>query len=133
MAVDDKLLKAYGIVLGNSSLIAKAYETMRAVPILPITGKALIVLDLDSLPLKPFPFKEVFLRWALRLNEGRLLAGEEPIFPFELVRACPLWKAIPMPIKRLDMTKESMFNRPSNAPAVITAKKSISPGSINRR
>ena len=128
MEMDAKILKTYGIVLGNSSLIVKAYESLSGLAMLPIEGRDLLVLDLDALPLKPLPFKEVFLKWALRLNEGRMLQGEEPIFPFELVKACPLWRVIPMPIRRMGMTQEGMFGKPT----IKTASKSLRPGSINK-
>jgi hypothetical protein len=129
MDIDAKILKAYGIVLGNSSLVAKAYDSLRGIAVLPIEGKDLLVLDLNSLPTKPIPFKEVFLRWALRLNEGRMLAGEDPIFPFELVKACPLWKTVRMPLRRLDMTQEGMFNKP----LIKGVSKAPKLGSINKK
>lgn len=113
MASDFEKLKELGITLRSSTAIERAYESLKAIPMLPITGQKLLVLDLNSLPSKPIPFKEVFLKWALAANEGRLLVGDDPIFPYELVKRCPLWKAIPAPIRTLDLTQERLFNKPA--------------------
>lgn len=93
-------------------MIEQAYEKLKAVPILPMNGNKLMVLDLDSLPVKPIPMKEIFLKWALMANESRMMKGEEPIFPYKLVKACPLWKLISAPIKTLVPTQEGLFNKP---------------------
>jgi hypothetical protein len=126
--MDFEKLKAIGMAFKSSSTIERAYETLKGIPMLPIAGDKLLVLDLDSLPTKPLPFKEVFLRWALTANEGRMLNGDDPIFPYALVKTCPLWKVIPMPIKTLKLTKEGLFNKPS----IKTASAQPKVSSINR-
>jgi hypothetical protein len=125
--LDFAELKALGIVLKSSSTIERAYEKLKGIPLLPIAGDKMLVLDLDSLPTKPIPFKEVFLRWAIAANEGRLLNREDPIFPYELVKRCPLWRTISMPIKTFKMTKEGLFNKPKLGPS------KQQPGTINRK
>jgi hypothetical protein len=129
--LDFKELKALGIVLRSSTAIERAYEKLKAVPVIPIAGTKLLVLDLNSLPRKPIPFKEIFLRWAIAANEGRLLIGDDPIFPLALVKRCPLWKAIKMPLKALDLTQERLFNKPTLKVMVIGAAQKI--GSLNKR
>lgn len=126
--MDFEKLKAIGMAFRSSSTIERAYEQLKGVPILPLAGVKLLILDLDSLPTKPLPLKELFLRWALTANEGRMLAGEDPIFPYSLVKSCPLWKIIPMPIKTMTATQEGMFNKP----AVKTASAQPKYSSINR-
>lgn len=106
--MDLNELKALGIVLQDSALLVEAYGRHKAQLILPIEGDSL-ALDLNKLPLKPFPFKEVFLKWALQANEPRLRKGQEPIFPMTLVKMCPLWKLVPAPIIRLDLNKDSLL------------------------
>ena len=113
MALDFEKLKAIGITLRSSTAIERAYDELKALPMLPVTGQKLLVIDFNSLPTSPIPFKEVLIRWLLTVNEGRLLAGEEPFFPYELVKRCPLWRLLAMPIRTLDLTQERLFNKPS--------------------
>lgn len=105
-------LKALGIVLKSSTAIERAYDMLKALPVMTIADDKLLVLDLHALPNKPFPLREVFLRWAIGMNEGRLLQGLDPVFPMALIKLCPLWRFVKPPFKTLKLTKEGMFNKP---------------------
>lgn len=126
--MDSDKLKALGITLKSSTALERAYEELKGIPLLPIEGNKLMVLDLNALPTKPLPFKEIFLRWALSVQEGRILFGDDPIFPYELVKRCPIWKLVSIPIRTLKLTQEGMFNKPS----VTTVGKQPKVGSINK-
>jgi hypothetical protein len=92
-------------------------------------GQRGLILDLDSLPSKPLPFKEIFIRWLLKVNQPRIIAGEKPIITYELAMQCPLWKAIPPPFISVKLTKEAMFKKPKPTIRSIGSKPSM--GSIN--
>jgi hypothetical protein len=127
--IDAQSLKALGIMLKSTSLLEAAYERYRAIPLLPLTtNMQVLVLDLDNLPVKPIPFKEVFLRWMMQANEGRMINGEEPIMTYELARMCPIWKVISMPVKSLAMTRDKVMKPPK----IQTARQQARPGSINK-
>ena len=127
--IDAKTLKTYGIMLKSTSLLEAAYEQYRAIPLLPLsTNMQMLVLDLDNLPIKPIPFKEIFLRWMMQANEGRMINGEEPLMTYELARLCPIWKVIKMPIKSLAMTRDKVMKPPK----IQTVRQQAQPGSINK-
>ena len=71
-----------------------------------------LYLDLDSLPLEPIPFKELFIRWLISINKDRLARGQEIFVTRGIVLTCPLWRAIKCPLRSIKLTKEGMFNRP---------------------
>lgn len=87
------------------------------------------ILDLNALPTYPIDFKEVFIKWMVKINAGRIEKGLEPIMTLDIALKCPLWKAISPPIRRVKLTKEGMFNVPS----IKTINKKAKPGSINRK
>lgn len=126
---DSKTLKTLGIVFKSSTLLEEAYSKYRAVGLLPlVTNMQMLVLDLDNLPTKPLPFKEVFLRWMLQANESRMINNEEPIMSYELARMCPIWKLIKMPVKSLRMTREKVMKPPK----VLTVRQQQRPKGINK-
>lgn len=127
---DANTLKTLGIVFKSTSLLEEAYSKYRGIALLPlVTNMRVLVLDLDSLPLKPLPFKEVFLRWMMQVNETRMINEEEPIMSYELARMCPIWKLIKMPVKSLQMTREKVMKPPK----VLTARQQQRPKGINRK
>jgi hypothetical protein len=127
--IDAKTLKTLGIMLKSSGLLEAAYERYRAIPLLPLsTNMQMLVLDLDNLPVKPIPFKEVFLRWMMQANESRMINGDEPLMTYELARMCPIWKLIKMPIKSLAMTRDKVMKPPK----IQTVRQQSQPGSINK-
>ena len=101
----------------RSAWISKIYESYRMI-ILPTLDKQMSVkglyLDLDSLPLKPLPFKEYFIRWLIAVNKQRLEKGLEIVITYDLVMKCPIWQLVKCPIKSVKLTKEGMFNKPSS-------------------
>lgn len=127
---DPSTLKTLGIVFKSTSLLEEAYGKYRGIALLPlVTNTRILVLDLDSLPIKPIPFKEVFLRWMMQANETRMINEEEPLMTYELARMCPIWKLIKMPVKSLQMTREKVMKPPK----VITARQQQQPKGINRK
>lgn len=127
---DPNTLKTLGIALKSTSLLEDAYSLYRGIALLPlVTNMRILVLDLDNLPSKPIPFKEVFLRWMLQANENRMINDEEPIMSYELARMCPIWKLIKMPVKSLQMTRDKVLKPPK----VITARQQARPKGINRK
>lgn len=128
--LDANTLKTLGIAFKSTSLLEAAYNKYRGVALLPLaTSMRILVLDLDNLPTKPIPFKEVFLRWILQANETRMINDEEPIISYELARMCPIWKLIRMPVKSLQMTREKVMKPPK----VITVRQQARPKGINRK
>lgn len=123
-------LKALGIALKSTTLLEDAYQRLRGLPMIPLkTNMQLLVIDLDNLPTKPLPFKEVFIKWMLQANESRLINGEEPILSYELAKMCPLWKLIRMPIRSLTMSREKMIKPPK----LQTVSKQQRPRGINSK
>jgi len=98
--------------------ITELYKSYRGL-LLPNMEKQLhmhgLFLDLDSLPNHPFHFKELFIRWLISVNKDRLLRGEGIFVNKQVVMACPLWKIVKCPLKRIKLTKEAMFNRPTSS------------------
>ena len=117
--MDNNELKALGIALKDDKIISAAYAQHKLQLILPIYGTNGVALDLNALPVKPFSFKEVFLRWALQANEGRLKAGMQPLFTMGLVKVCPLWKLVPAPFISLKLDKESLLKQAGRTSPII--------------
>jgi len=116
--------------------ITKAYLSYKAILIPSITKQlstAGWMLDLNSLPTTPFPFKELFIRWLISINKQRIQKNEPIVVTLSIIKMCPLWKIVKCPIKSIKLTKESMFNRPKSSTGSIG---SIGPngtiGSINK-
>jgi len=84
-----------------------------------------LVLDLDSLPTQPIPFKELFIRWLISIQRDRIEKGAGVIVTKEIVLACPLWKVVKCPLKRVKLTKEALFNRPTTSKKSIGSKPSV--------
>ena len=122
-------LKALGITFKSTSLLEMAYDAFKGVAMLPLaTGMQLLVLDLNNLPTKPIPFKEVFIRWMMQANESRIMNGEEPILTYDLAKRCPIWKLIKMPVKSMTMSRDKIMK----APKIQTVRKQNTPKNINK-
>lgn len=124
-------LEDLGIKLLEPMLVEQFYKDQRAIFVHDL-GKAEdrgLILDLDALPTKPPGIKEAVVRWLIAVNLTRLKGGEDPIITLKLVLQCPVWKIVKPPLKRIQLTKEKMFNKPS----VKTLGKKSSPGSINKK
>lgn len=124
-------LEDLGIKLLEPMLVEHYYKDMRAIFVHDL-GKAEdqgLILDLDALPSKPPGIKEAVVRWLIAVNLTRLKGGDEPIVTLKLVLQCPVWKIVKPPLKRLTLTKEKLFNKPT----VKTIGKKSTPGSINKK
>ena len=122
-------LKSLGIFLKSSGILEMAYNKYRGLAMLPLsTTMNIMILDLDNLPVKPFKFKEVFIRWMLQMNEGRIMNGEEPILTYNLAKRCPIWKICKMPIKSAGISKDSLLKPPS----LKTVSRISQPKNINK-
>lgn len=113
----------------NEIWITNSYMSLKGILIPSMKNqlsKSGLFLDLDSLPIKPYPFKELFIRWLISINKQRIQSGEQVIINMKIIMLCPLWKIIKCPIKKIELTKENMFNKP-----IPTSKTKIQ-GSINK-
>jgi len=116
----------------NEAWLEDAYKENRGMMVLSLKdqlGMRGLILDLDSLPSQPLPFKEIFIKWILKVNQPRIEAGEKPLVTVELALKCPLWKAIDPPFISVKLTKEAMFKKPKPTIRSIGSKPSM--GSIN--
>ena len=113
--------------------ITEMYKTYKAF-LLPSLKDQLsrtgLILDLNSLPLKPYPFKELFIRWLISINRDRLTKGQPIIINKSIVMMCPLWRIVKCPLKHIVLTKEGMFNKPKTTVGTIGTKGTI--GTINK-
>lgn len=124
-------LEDLGIKLLEPLLVEHYYKDLRGVFVHDL-GKAEdrgMFLDLDSLPSKPEGIKEAVIKWLIAVNLTRLKGGEDPIITLQLVLKCPVWKIVQPPLKRIKLTKESLFNKPG----VKTLGQKSKPGSINKK
>ena len=118
----------------KSAWITELYKSYKGILIPSVSSQLStqgFILDLDSLPIAPIPFKEFFIRWLVSVNKDRIENNQPIIITTGIVLACPIWKAIKCPLKRITLTKESMFNKPKPPKGLIGSKQSI--GSFNRR
>ena len=89
-----------------------------------------LILDLDSLPTTPVPFKELFIKWLISVNRTRIERGDGVIVTKEIVLACPLWRMVKCPLRSLKLTREGLFGKPKTTAKTIGSKGPV--GSINR-
>ena len=73
-----------------------------------------LFLDLDSLPLKPYPFKELFIRWLIFINKDRIKYNQPIFINAAIIHTCPLWRIVKCPIKKITLTKEGLFGKPTS-------------------
>jgi len=105
--------------------ITKQYTSYKAILIPSMTKQLSIsglILDLDSLPTRPFPFKELFIRWLISINKERISQGLPVFVNQAIIRMCPLWNVIKCPLKKIKLTKEGMFNKPAKSVQTIGSK-----------
>jgi hypothetical protein len=109
----------------KSDWITQMYLTYHAL-ILPSVDKQLSMggwmLDLGSLPTRPYPFRELFIRWLISINKDRIASGQPVIVTYSIILKCPLWKIVKCPIKRITKTKEGLFNKPTPSQSTIGTK-----------
>jgi hypothetical protein len=113
--------------------ITDLYKSYKGI-LLPSVEKQLsmtsLFLDLDSLPSKPYHFKELFIRWLISINKQRISRNEPIIVNKAIVLMCPLWRIVKCPLKKIKLTKEGMFNKPIISSSTIGTKSTI--GTINK-
>lgn len=66
------------------------------------------IIDLDALPTTPVDFKEVLLRWLIAVNKPRIDNGENPIVTFDLIKLCPIWKIVPLKVRKIPLNRSSI-------------------------
>ena len=91
--------------------------------------KSILLINLQQLPRQPVNFAEILLRWLVFVNKSRLEKGEELLVTFDLLKECPIWKVIDMPIKALKLDKGSL-NKPRGP---VPTRKASKIGSINKK
>lgn len=117
----------------QTEIITELYKEYKGIFLTSTTEQLTLagyVLDLNSLPTHPIPFKELFIRWLISVNRQRIENGQGVFVSRELVLRCPLWRVIACPIKKLTLTQEQMFNRPHGSRGTIGSRPTRS---INRR
>ena len=109
----------------QAAWITENYKSYKAI-LIPSMNKQLsvsgLILDLDSLPIRPIPFKELFIRWLIAINKDRLARGLPVFINQTVVRTCPLWNLIKCPLKKIKLTKEGMFNKPTKTVQTIGSR-----------
>jgi hypothetical protein len=118
-------------VLFQDKFISEYLQKNSAI-LLPFVNKSLtsfFLIDLQQLPSSPINFAEILLRWIIAANKKRIENDEEIIITFDLIKRCPIWKVINMPVKSIKATPES-FNK-SKSP--VPSRKTNRIGSINKR
>jgi hypothetical protein len=107
--------------------ITDAYLDYKAI-LVPSISKQLStvgwILDLNSLPTKPFPFKELFIRWLISVNKLRIEKQQPIIITISIIKMCPIWNIVKCPLKKIKLTKEEMFNKPKSSVSTIGTKSS---------
>jgi hypothetical protein len=113
--------------------ITDLYKSYKGI-LLPSIKKQLsmssLFLDLNSLPTKPYPFKELFIRWLISINKQRISRNEPIIVNKAIVLMCPLWRIVKCPLIKMELTKDGMFNKPKVVTGTIGTKSSV--GTINK-
>jgi len=113
--------------------ITDLYKSYKGI-LLPSIKKQLsmssLFLDLNSLPTKPYPFKELFIRWLISINKQRISRNEHIIINKAIVLMCPLWRIVKCPLSKIQLTKEGMFNKPKVNIGTIGTKSTV--GTINK-
>ena len=105
--------------------ITDTYSSYKAILVPSVTKQLSTVgwlLDLNSLPTQPYPFKELFIRWLISINKDRINKGLPVIVTQQIVRMCPLWSIVRCPLKRIKLTKEGMFNKPHHSVVSIGSR-----------
>lgn len=100
--------------------------------IIPTVNKSLnsiLFINLQQLPHQPINFAEILLRWIINVNRKRIEKDEEIIITYEIIKSCPIWDVIEMPIKNLKLTKESL----NKSVGTIPTRKTKKIGSINKK
>lgn len=90
---------------------------------------SILFINLQQLPRQPINFPEILLRWIIFVNRKRIENGEEILITYEIIKSCPIWKVIEMPITRLNLTKESLNKNKGPVPT----RKTVKMGSINKK
>lgn len=90
---------------------------------------SILFINLQQLPRTPVNFPEILLRWIIFVNRKRIENNEEIIITYEIIKSCPIWKVIEMPIKNLSLTKESL----NKSKGPVPSRKTNKIGSINKK
>jgi hypothetical protein len=90
---------------------------------------SILFIDLSELPItNNINFPELLLRWIISVNKSRLEKGLDIIITYDIIKKCPIWKIVGMPIKSIKLDKQSLNKSSSPTPTRKTRKI----GSINR-
>lgn len=100
--------------LQADAFVREYYETNKALLAtqIDLTLNKLTLIDLDKLPNQPISFKELLLRWLIRVNRPRLEQNEKPILTIELIKMCPIWSVVKLSIKKVTADRGTL-NKPS--------------------
>lgn len=90
-----------------------------------------IMLDMSKLPQQPPGIKLALIKWIIKGNEERIAKGDKAIVTKGLILACPLWKVIPIPFSKVELTSLGLLNPFKPEPMIGGRPKKL--GSINKR
>lgn len=116
--------------LFKDSFITEYLKTNNAIvmPSINSSLKSILLIDLDQLPKTPINFAEVLIRWIISVNKPRIDKGLDIVITYQIIKQCPIWQVIDMPIKQMRMTQESINKNKGPTPA----RKTVKMGSINK-
>ena len=90
---------------------------------------SILLINLQQLPQTPVNFAEILIRWIIFVNRKRIENGDEILITFEIIKMCPIWKVISMPVKNVKLTPESLNKSRGPTPS----RKTVKLGSINKQ
>ena len=117
--------------LFTDKFVSDYLQTHRVI-VMPMVNRSLnmlITINLQQLPQSPVNFAEILIRWIIFVNKPRIEAGKEILITYDIIKKCPIWKIIKMPIKTLKATRTAL-NKPVGP---VPARKMASIGSINKK
>jgi hypothetical protein len=112
--VEDEFVRKY--VAQNGALILTGIN---------FTLGTMTMINLDKLPKQPIDFAKILVSWVVKVNQDRIEAGDEPIMTLDLIKKCPIWSVVDLPIRRIT-TKGPVGTR---KPIPVRSKKM---GSFNK-
>lgn len=66
------------------------------IPFISHKFKTMGMIDLTYLPDEVI---KILMQWILKVNRRRIESGQEMLVTYEIIKACPIWKAVKMPYR----------------------------------
>lgn len=100
---------------------------LSALMMIPVDG---LLLDVSKLPAQPPGLRLALIKWIMHANEERIAKGEKALITMGLIMACPIWKIVPIPFTKAELTSRGLLN-PLKPERVIGRHQAT--GSINKK